>query len=77
MRIGVLHTLHRGVDQGDQTFAPPGIGPGPLPIAFSGTLNITGGTGRFASADGSADFDGMYCFRVNGGTYTLAGRLTR
>jgi hypothetical protein len=60
-----------------QTFEPPGIGPGPLPIAFSGTLTITGGTGRFASADGSAHFDGMYCFRVNGGTYTLAGRLTR
>lgn len=62
-----------------QTFTPAGIDPeaGPLPIAFSGTLNITGGTGRFASADGSAHFEGMYCFRVNGGMYTLAGRLIR
>jgi hypothetical protein len=59
------------------TFEPPGIGPGPLPIAFSGTLDITGGTGRFASATGSADFEGMFCFRVNGGMYTLAGRLIR
>ena len=62
-----------------QTFTPAGIDPdaGPLPIAFSGTLDITGGTGRFASAAGSADFEGMYCFRVNGGMYTLAGRLIR
>lgn len=59
------------------TFAPPGIGPGPLPIGFAGTLVITGGTGRFASADGSAHFEGMYCFRVNGGMYTLAGHLIR
>ena len=62
-----------------QTFTPAGIDPadGPLPIAFEGTLTITGGTGRFASATGSADFEGMYCFRVNGGTYTVAGRLSR
>ncbi len=59
------------------TFEPPGIGPGPLPIEFEGTLAITGGTGRFASAAGSAHFEGMYCFRVNGGMYSLAGRLTR
>ena len=57
------------------TFEPEGIGPGPLPIGFAGTLDITGGTGRFASADGSASFEGMYCFRVNGGMYTLSGRL--
>lgn len=61
------------------TFTPPGIDPdaGPLPIGFAGTLDITGGTGRFASATGSADFEGMYCFRVNGGMYTLSGRLIR
>lgn len=61
------------------TFTPPGIDPdaGPLPIEFAGTLAITGGTGRFASATGSADFEGMYCFRVNGGMYTLVGRLVR
>jgi hypothetical protein len=59
------------------TFEPVGIGPGPLPISFKGTLDITGGTGRFAAANGSAHFDGMYCFRVNGGMYTLTGRLTR
>ena len=59
------------------TFEPEGIGPGPLPIGFAGTLEITGGTGRFASATGSADFEGMFCFRVNGGMYTLSGRLIR
>lgn len=59
------------------TFAPPGIGPGPLPIEFEGRLDITGGTGRFTSAHGSADFEGMFCFRVNGGMYTLSGRLIR
>jgi hypothetical protein len=62
-----------------ETYEPAGIDPsaGPLPIAFSGTLDITGGTGRFAAADGSAQFDGMYCFRVNGGRYTPAGALSR
>jgi hypothetical protein len=61
------------------TFTPPGIDPdaGPLPIGFAGTLDITGGTGRFALATGSAHFEGMYCFRVNGGMYTLSGRLIR
>ena len=62
-----------------QTFTPEGIDPdaGPLPIGFAGRLDITGGTGRFASADGSAHFDGFFCFRVNGGMYTLSGFLTR
>jgi hypothetical protein len=62
-----------------ETFEPAGIDPsaGPLPIAFSGELDITGGTGRFAAADGSAQFEGMFCFRVNGGRYTLAGMLSR
>jgi hypothetical protein len=62
-----------------ETFTPEGIDPadGPLPIAFAGTLEITGGTGRFASAEGAAAFEGMYCFRVNGGVYTLSGRLSR
>jgi hypothetical protein len=60
-----------------ETDTPAGIDPdaGPLPIKFNGTLEITGGTGRFASADGSASFEGMYCFRVNGGMYPLSGRL--
>jgi hypothetical protein len=64
-----------------ETYEPAGIDPsaGPLPITFSGTLHITGGTGRFAAAaaDGSAQFDGMFCFRVNGGRYKLAGALSR
>lgn len=61
------------------TFVPDGLDPsaGPLPIGFEGTLDITGGTGRFASADGSAQFGGMYCFRANGGRYTLKGHLDR
>ena len=64
---------------GFATDQPAGIDPadGPLPIVFGGTLEITGGTGRFASADGSATFEGMYCFRVNGGRYSLAGLLSR
>lgn len=61
-----------------ETYEPAGIDPaaGPLPIAFSGTLDLTGGTGRFAAADGSAHFDGVFCFRVNGGRYTLTGTLS-
>jgi hypothetical protein len=62
-----------------EAYQPAGMDPsaGPLPIAFSGTVDITGGTGRFAGADGSAQFDGMFCFRVNGGRYTLTGVLSR
>jgi hypothetical protein len=48
-----------------------------LPIGFAGALEITGGTGRFASAGGTAMFEGMYCFRVNGGMYSLTGVLIR
>lgn len=62
-----------------EAYAPAGVDPdaGPLPIKFKGTLDIAGGTGRFASAEGSASFEGWYCFRVNGGQYVLAGLLTR
>ena len=62
-----------------ETFAPAGMDPsaGPLPIQFEGSIDITGGTGRFATAGGSAHFAGMFCFRVNGGRYDLAGALSR
>jgi hypothetical protein len=57
----------------------PGLDPdeGPLPISFGGTITFEGGTGRFASAIGSAEFSGAYCFRLNGGFYDLAGAITR
>lgn len=58
-----------------QSFAAD-TGPAPWPIAFSGTMTFTGGTGRFAGAGGTATFTGRYCFLRNGGVYTFDGTVS-
>ncbi|MGN6611933.1 MAG: hypothetical protein ACTHLJ_09155 [Angustibacter sp.] len=50
-------------------------GEAPWPIAFSGTMTFTGGTGRFVGASGSATFTGRYCFLRNGGVYSFDGTV--
>ena len=50
-------------------------GAAPWPIAFSGTMTFTGGTGRFADASGTAALTGSYCFLRNGGIVSFDGRI--
>ena len=50
-------------------------GPAPWPIAFTGSMTFTGGTGRFAGASGAATLSGRYCFLRNAGTYTFDGTV--
>jgi hypothetical protein len=51
----------------------PGSQPGV--VAFSGSLTFTGGTGRFASASGSAAFDGTASIITNTGELRVNGTV--
>lgn len=48
----------------------------PWPIAFTGTMTFSGGTGRFTDATGTAALTGSYCFMRNGGVVSFDGTVT-
>jgi hypothetical protein len=45
-------------------------------FAFSGTFDVTGGTGRFANATGSATFQGTANLNTMTGEVTYIGQIT-
>lgn len=51
----------------------PGNAPGE--VAFDGTLTFTGGTGRFASASGSATASGVASLITSTGSFSMNGRV--
>lgn len=51
----------------------PGVDPGT--VTFEGRLIFTGGTGRFATASGSAAFDGAASLITNTGQFSMKGTL--
>lgn len=63
---------------GDQLFATShgtAVPTGPTTIRFSGVTTITGGTGRFANATGSAQVGGTADNAANTGSFTYDGYL--